>query len=268
MIDSLFDQRDKVVLVSGGSRGIGEAIARGFAERNAHVVITSRDAASLVEAVTRVDVGAGAVKGVVCDVADRAAIADGVAQAMDTHGRIDTLVNCAGINIRKPAIDYTPDEFDAILGTNLRGAFHMSQAVGKLMIDAGKGSQINIDSLSTHVPLYRVVPYSMGKTAMSAMTKGLALEWGQFGVRVNALAPGFILTELTEKLWAKPKMQSWNNVVAPLRRLGTPEDMIGTALFLASEASAFMTGQVLRVDGGVSAGMRWPIDDDFDTVEN
>jgi NAD(P)-dependent dehydrogenase (short-subunit alcohol dehydrogenase family) len=94
------------------------------------------------------------------------------------------------------------------------------------------------------------------------------LEWGQFGVRVNALAPGFILTELTEKLWAKPKMQSWNNVVAPLRRLGTPEDMIGTALFLASEASAFMTGQVLRVDGGVSAGMRWPIDDDFDTVEN
>lgn len=94
------------------------------------------------------------------------------------------------------------------------------------------------------------------------------MEWGRFGVRVNALAPGFILTDLTEGLWSKPKMKNWNQVVAPLGRLGKPEDMIGTALFLASEASAFMTGQVLRVDGGVSAGLRWPIEDDFDTVED
>ena len=268
MSGSLFDLKGQVVLVSGASRGIGAAIAQGFAECDARVIITGRDQGTLDETVVRLGENGRKVSGVVCDVASADAISACVDEVIGQHGRIDTLVNCAGINIRKPAIDYTAEEFNRIFDTNLRGAFQMSQTVGRHMIDAGAGSQINIDSLSTHVPLYRVVPYSMGKSAMSAMTRGLAMEWGRFGVRVNALAPGFILTDLTEGLWSKPKMKNWNQVVAPLGRLGKPEDMIGTALFLASEASAFMTGQVLRVDGGVSAGMRWPIEDDFDTVEN
>lgn len=268
MADDIFDIGGTVTLVSGASRGIGEAIARGFAERDAKVVITGRDPATLDETAARIDVGRGGVEGVVCDVADPGAIEACVERVMDMHGRIDTLVNCAGVNVRHPAADYTPDEFDFIFDINLKGAFFLSQRVGKHMIEAGGGSQINIDSLSTNAPLYNVVPYSMSKTAMSAMTRGLAMEWGPLDVRVNALAPGFILTDLTEKLWSSEHMRNWNNVVVPQRRLGTPEDMVGTAVFLASPASAFMTGQVLRVDGGASAGLRWPIADDFQTTES
>lgn len=263
MAKDIFDVSGSVVLVSGGSRGIGEGIALGFAERDANVVVTGRDAATISETAKRLSVGKGEVTGVVCDVADEAAIDACVAEAMAKHGRIDTLVNCAGLNIRKPAEDYTAEEFDFILGANLRGAFLMSQCVGRHMIARKSGSQINIDSLTTYSPMYSVTPYSMSKMGMSAMTRGLALEWGPHGVRVNGLAPGFIVTDLTQKMWSDPNMQNWSNVVTPLRRLGIPADMAGTALFLASEASSFLTGQILRVDGGVSAGGKWPLNGEF-----
>ncbi len=268
MVENIFDVSGSVVLVSGASRGIGEAIALAFSERDANVIITGREQATLDETVSRINVGSGTVQGVVCDIADEQSIAAGIDQVIDSHGRIDTLVNCAGVNIRQPAEDYTAEDFDFIFNINLRGTFLISQRVGKQMIAQGGGSQINIDSLSTHAPLHQVVPYSMSKSGMSAMTRGLAGEWGPHGVRVNALAPGFILTDLTEKLWSSPKMQAWGNIVTPLRRLGRPVDMAGTAIFLASPASAFMTGQVLRVDGGASAAMRWPIADDFMVTED
>jgi len=127
------------------------------------------------------------------------------------------------------------------------------------MIERKAGIQINIESLNTHMPLKGVLPYAMSKFGMYGMTRGLALEWGQHGIRVNSLAPGFILTDLTEKLWSDPTMLDWNSKNAPLGRLGVPEDMVGTAVFLASKASAFMTGQTLYVDGGFSSGWSWPI---------
>lgn len=260
MADDLFSVAGQVVLVSGGSRGIGRAIAEGFAERGAQVVITGRDASTLTETAAAITHGKLPVKTVVCDVAKVEDIQKLVETVSKDLGRIDTLVNVAGVNRRKKVETVTPDDYDFILDINLRGMFFLSQGVGKQMIQQKHGAIINIDSLNTYAPLKGVLPYAMSKAGVSMMTRGMAMEWGDHGIRVNALAPGFVLTDLTRKLWSEPKMQAWGKANTPLRRLGEVEDMIGTAIFLASKASAYMTGQVLYVDGGITAGQQWPID--------
>jgi NAD(P)-dependent dehydrogenase (short-subunit alcohol dehydrogenase family) len=256
MSDPLFSVADQVVLVSGGSRGIGHALARGFAERGALVAITGREPTALQEAAAAIG---PSVLPVPCDVSDPAQIEPAVQQVLAKHGRIDVLLNVAGVNKRKQVETFTVEEFDFILDINLRGAFLMAQAVGRHMLERGRGAQIHIDSLNTYAPLRGVLPYAMSKAGISMMTRGLALEWGPRGVRVNALAPGFILTDLTRRLWSDPVMQEWGRRNTPLIRLGEVEDLIGAAVFLASPASAFMTGQVVYVDGGISAGQNWPI---------
>lgn len=266
MTGNLFDVSNTVVVVSGGSRGIGLAIAEAFAAQGAKVVITGRDQTTLQAACSATRPTPHAMSCQPCDVADVGAVAACVDAITADHGRIDTLINCAGVNIRKPALDYTADEYDRIMDVNLRGAFFMAQAVGKQMQRQGSGNQINIDSLSSNAPLAQIAPYAMSKSGMSSMTRALALEWGKHGVRVNAVAPGFILTELTKKLWSDPNLQAWNRTVTPLGRMGAVEDLIGTAIFLASPAAAFLTGQVIRVDGGASAGINWPIDGDYEVT--
>ena len=260
MTDPLFDVKDQVVLVSGGSRGIGLAIAAGFAQRGAQVVITGREASTLEQAVATMTEAPLTPQGVVCDVARAEQIQQVVDQLQQQHGRIDTLINVAGVNRRKPSLEVTEEDYDFIVDINLKGAFLLSQAVGRFMIDQGAGSQINIASLNTDRPLKNVLPYAVSKAGMGHMTRALASEWGPHGVRVNALAPGFILTDLTRKLWSDEKIQAWGLANTPQRRLGQPEDMVGTAIFLASAAAAFMTGQILYVDGGFTAGFDWPID--------
>jgi len=258
MSDPLFSVADQIVIVSGGSRGIGRAIAEGFAQRQAHVIVTGRDEATLKTACDEME-SQHQVTPMVCDVAQRSHIDDCVAQVIERFGRIDTLINVAGVNRRKPALDVSEDDYDFIVDINMKGAFLFSQAVGRQMLQQESGSQINIASLNTDRPLRNVLPYATSKAAMAQMTKALALEWGDRGVRVNALAPGFILTDLTQKLWSDETMQAWGRANTPQRRLGVPEDMVGTALFLAAPASAFMTGQILYVDGGFTAGWAWPI---------
>ncbi len=259
MSEELFSVAGQNVIVTGGSRGIGRAIAEGFAARGAHVLICSRTQESVETALKEMQDAGLKADGVACDVSDEQQILTTVQTAISRLGHIDTLVNVAGVNRRKRAETVTADDYDFILDTNLRGAFLMSREVGKHMIDRKSGAQINIESLNTWMPLKGVLPYAMSKFGMQGMTRGLALEWGRHGVRVNSLAPGFILTDLTRKLWSDPEMQAWNQANAPLGRLGEPEDMVGTAIFLASKASAFMTGQTLYVDGGFSAGWSWPI---------
>jgi NAD(P)-dependent dehydrogenase (short-subunit alcohol dehydrogenase family) len=259
MSEELFSVAGQNVVVTGGSRGIGRAIAEGFAARGANVLICSRTQESVETALKEMNDAGLKADGVACDVSDEQQILTAVQTAMSRLGHIDTLVNVAGVNRRKRAETVTADDYDFILDTNLRGAFLMSREVGKHMIERKAGAQINIESLNTWMPLKGVLPYAMSKFGMQGMTRGLALEWGRHGVRVNSLAPGFILTDLTRKLWSDPEMQAWNQANAPLGRLGQPEDMVGTAIFLASKASAFMTGQTLYVDGGFSAGWSWPI---------
>lgn len=259
MIQDLFSVKDQVTLVSGGSRGIGQAIAQGFVERGARVIITGREKDTLEAATMAMSSAENAVEFEVCDVADGNAIREVVANVNERHGRIDTLINVAGVNRRKRVEQVTEEDYDFILDINLKGAFLMAQEVGRLMIQQENGNQINIGSLNNYAPLTGVTPYAMSKGGLLSMTRGLALEWGRHGIRVNGLAPGFILTDLTRKLWSDETMQTWAETNTPLERLGEVEDLVGTALFLASQASAFMTGQTLFVDGGMSAGFNWPI---------
>ncbi len=260
MHDELFSVRDQVVLVSGGTRGIGRAIAAGFARRGASVFVTGREQDPTLRAAEelREETG-GSVTGVACDVSKANRIRPLVEEIVQAAGRIDTLVNVAGVNRRKPTEQVTEEDYDFVVDTNLKGAFLLSQAVGRHMLERRAGSQIQIASLNSDRPLKNVAPYAMSKAGLATLTRALALEWSDRGVRVNALAPGFILTDLTRKLWSDPQMLEWGKANTPMRRLGVPEDMVGTAIFLASAASQFMTGQVLYVDGGFTAGWAWPI---------
>ncbi len=254
MTDDLFSVAGQVALVSGASRGIGRALAQGFAKRGATVVITGRERETLEK--TAKEIGARAV---VCDVSDPKAIDRLVDAVLKDHGRVDTLLNVAGVNRRMRAEKLTEADYDYIVDINLKGPLLLSLAVGRTMLERGKGSQINITSLNNDRPLRGVMAYAVSKSGLQQMTRALAMEWGPRGVRVNALAPGFILTDLTQKLWAQPPMKAWADENTPLKRLGVPEDLVGAAIFLASPASAFMTGQMLTVDGGCSAGSNWPI---------
>ena len=257
--DALFSVADKVTLVSGGSRGIGKALAKAFAARGAKVVITGRDAETLSQTAGELSTPAFTVLPIVCDVTMPGDIERCMDEITRKLGRLDVLLNVAGVNKRKPAETFTIEEFDFIIDVNLRGAFWMAVAAGKVMLQQGCGSQIHIDSLNTYAPLKNVVPYALTKFGISGMSRGLAVEWGPRGVRVNALAPGFILTDMTQKLWSDPTMHDWGKTNTPLQRIGEVDDLVGAAIFLASDASAFMTGQVVRVDGGFSAGVAWPI---------
>jgi NAD(P)-dependent dehydrogenase (short-subunit alcohol dehydrogenase family) len=259
MAKDLFSVKDQVVLVSGASRGIGRAIAEGFVQRDATVVLTGRELETLQKTAAEICPAGGAVRAKVCDVADAKAAQALVDDLIGEFGRIDTLVNCAGVNRRMKVEQYTEEVYDFITDINIRGAFFLAQAVGRHMIRAGRGSQINIDSLNSHRPLKRVAVYAMAKAAMSQMTRCLAMEWGPHGVRVNAIAPGFTLTDLARPLWNDAKLDQWRQDNTPLGRMGQPEDMVGAAVFLASEAASFITGQVLYVDGGTSCGLFWPI---------
>ena len=249
------------MLVSGASRGIGRAIADGFAKRGARVAITGRDSRTLAAAARELSPPGATVLPVPCDVAEVDQIQACVERVVAELGRVDTLVNAAGVNRRQPAETYTPEQYDFILDVNLRGAFLLSQEAGRHMIERGAGCQVNVLSLNTHAPLKHVLPYAISKAGLGTMTRGLASEWGRHGVRVNGIAPGFILTDLTRKLWSQPRMQAWSRVNTPLGRLGGVDDLVGAAIFLASPAAAFVTGQVLYIDGGVSAGISWPIEE-------
>jgi len=260
MKDDLFSVAGTVTLVSGGSRGIGLALAKGFVERGSEVVITGRNEQTLTQAAADISSDTRSVRPLVCDVSLPEQITQLVETVVADYGRIDTLLNVAGVNKRQRVETYSVEDFDFILDINLKGAFLLAQQVGRQMIEQESGSQINIDSLNTYAPLKGVLPYAMSKGGLSIMTRGMAAEWGQHGVRVNGLAPGFILTDLTRKLWSDPTIHEWGMRNTPLGRLGEVEDLVGTAIFLASPASAFLTGQIIYVDGGMTAGINWPID--------
>ncbi len=264
MSDPLFAVSGQTVLVSGASRGIGRALAEGFATRGARVVIASRDREQLDATARELRAAAGSatppeVIPIAADVAQADDIARLVDETLRVCGSIDTLINVAGVNRRKPALELSEADYDFILDINLKGAFLLSQAVGRHMVERQSGCQINVASLNSDRPLKNVLPYAVSKAGLVHLTRALALEWGPSGVRVNGIAPGFILTDLTRKLWSLPVMQEWGRANTPLQRLGQPHDLVGAALFLASPAASYMTGQTLYVDGGFTAGWNWPI---------
>jgi len=258
--DQIFNVKDTVVLVSGGSRGIGEALARGFADREATVIISGREKNSLQAIASKLSECSKHIEPIVCDVSSEEQVINLVQNVVKKYGKIDTLLNVAGVSKRKKIENFTSEEYNFIFDINLRGAFLLSQAVGRQMIKAKHGSIINIDSLNTYAPLRGVGVYAMSKAGVLMMTKAQALEWGRHKIRVNSIAPGFFPTKMTGETWKKNHMIEWAKTNTPLGKLGDVEELIGTAIFLASPASNFITGQTIRVDGGITAGFNWPLE--------
>jgi len=249
-MQDLFSVKDKVVHVSGGSRGIGRAIALAFAQAGARVVVSARNAETL--AATGLDYE-------VCDIADSAQIRRAVENIVKRHGRLDVLFNVAGINYRHAAETYPEERLDEILAVNLRGNYLMAQACGRVMINQRRGKIINVASVHTGFSLAGMAPYGASKGAIGAMTRALAVEWAPYNIQVNAIAPGFIRTDLNRVLWENEKIRAWALERAPAGRIGEPTDLVGAAIFLASAASDYVNGQVLYVDGGLTAGQSWPL---------
>ena len=191
MEDQIFNVKDTVVLVSGGSRGIGEALARGFADREATVIISGREKNSLQAVASKLSECSKHIEPIVCDVSSEEQVINLVQNVVKKYGKIDTLLNVAGVSKRKKIENFTSEEYNFIFDINLRGAFLLSQAVGKQMIKAKHGSIINIDSLNTYAPLRGVGVYAMSKAGVLMMTKAQALEWGRHKIRVNSIAPVF-----------------------------------------------------------------------------
>ncbi len=249
----------KVAVVTGGSRGIGLAIADGLARAGAHVVLVARGEDQLADAVNSIVTAGGSAESIVLDVLDIAAGQQMIADVIARRGRLDILVNNAGMNIRTPSTDVPPEDFDRILAVNLRAPFFLCQAAGRHMVSVQRGKIINIASLSSFIGLRKIVSYASSKGALVQMTRTLSAEWARDNVQVNAIAPGFIRTDLNRKLWDDEAVLSWVIGNTPAGRLGTPEDLVGAALFLASPASDFVTGHVLAVDGGFLSGGTWPL---------
>lgn len=251
-----FDLTGKVALVTGGSRGIGRGIALGLANAGADVAICSRVEETVKNTATEIENLGRKSLPIKADVAKVADINAMVAKVMDEFGHIDILVNVAGLNIRMPAVQYTEEQWDVILDANLKGTFFCCQAVGKVMIEQNKGKIINIGSLTSSIGLPAIAPYSASKGGVLQLTKSLAIEWAAHNINVNCIGPGFYRTDLTQNLFNRPEWSEKLLTMIPMNKPGMPEDLIGTAVFLASDASDYMTGQIIYVDGGFLAGWK------------
>jgi len=255
-----FSLEDRIALVVGSSRGIGLAIAEALADAGARVVLAARSRDKLEAAATDIRSRGGQADALVLDVADPASIRTAIPEVLAANGRLDILVNVAGTNIRKRAEDYTSEEFDHLLNTNLKGIFQVTQLVGKAMQERRRGKIINIGSLTTSFAFPYLSVYAITKGGLAQLSKVLAAEWAPYNIQVNVISPGFIVTDLNREMWQRQDMRAWLAATQPNPRLGVPADVAGAAIFLASPASDYITGQVLFVDGGKTAASPWPFE--------
>jgi NAD(P)-dependent dehydrogenase (short-subunit alcohol dehydrogenase family) len=252
MAHELFDITGRVVVVTGGGRGLGAALARGFAEAGARVVIGDQDAQTAQASAALIVERGGQALATGCDITDPPAVQALIDLAQQHFGALDVLVNNAGINIPKPAEQLSLDQWHRIVGVNLTGTFICCQAAGAIMLAQGGGSIINICSAHGHVGSYvhKAAAYNASKAGVINLTRSLALEWGDRGVRVNGISPGALATKLMATRLADPEYVRKTLERLAIKRVGTPDDIVGAALFLASPAAAWITGHMLGVDGG------------------
>jgi NAD(P)-dependent dehydrogenase (short-subunit alcohol dehydrogenase family) len=253
MTYSKLELNGKVAVVVGGTSGIGRAIALGLAQAGADVVPTSRREEQ-VETVAREieELGQRSLR-VPSDVADRASLERVLSEVLGAFGKVDILVNSAGTTKRAPTIAFSEEDWNRIIDTNLTGTLRACQVFGRHMLERGQGSIINIASLSTFVALNEVAAYSASKAAVGSLTKSLAVEWSSRGVRVNAIAPGVFRTALNEKLLDETERGREFLMRTPMKRFGDVDELAGVAIFLASDAASFVSGEIIAVDGGFLA---------------
>ncbi len=251
---SNFDLAGKVALVTGASRGLGKGFARALAEAGADVVVTSRDRDALQETVAEVEALGRRAWPVSLDVRDQESIERCVEQAWELAGAIDILINNAGCNVRKPALEVTWEDWNLILETNLRGVFFVAQACARRMIARKYGRIVNIGSVTSVNGYAGLAPYGASRGGTKQMTMSLADDWGPHGITVNCLAPGWFKTAQNVVMYEDEEWVDYLTDRIPLKRPGAPGDLDGALVFLSSDASAYLTGQTLLVDGGISVG--------------
>lgn len=250
---NLFDLTGRVALVTGSSRGIGLGLARALGEAGAHVVLNARTADDLDNAATALRDDGLTVDVRACDVTDAEAVAAMIDSIEADVGPLEILVNNAGMQDRAPVLDFPVDRFRSLLELNLVAPFVVAQAAARPMVERGRGKIINIGSVQSELGRPTIVPYTVSKGGLNLMTRGLCADLGPHGIQVNTLAPGYFATELTEALVDDEEFSAWVAARTPAGRWGRVEELGGAVVFLASDASSFVNGQTLFVDGGMTA---------------
>jgi gluconate 5-dehydrogenase len=251
MSTELFDLTGRRALVTGSSQGIGLALAEGLAKAGAEVVLNGRDPEKLAAAAERVP-GARTLP---LDVTDHDAVRAAIDDLESSVGAIDILVNNAGVQHRSPLEDFPAEDFERLFRANVSSVFNVAQACARHMIGRGRGKIVNISSVNALLARYSIAPYTATKGAVVNLTKGMATDWARHGLNCNAIAPGYMRTPLNEALSSDPAFNEWLEKRTPAQRWGRPEELVGAAVFLASDASSFVNGLVLYVDGGLTASL-------------
>ena len=254
MSENFFDLTGQVALITGASRGLGQHFGRALARAGADLVITSRTLESLRPFEAEIKALGRKVACVELDVRTHESIQKAVSEAVGAFGKLDILVNNAGCNVRKPALEITWDDWNLVLDTNLRGLFFVAQAAARHMTERGYGRIINIGSVTSVFGYAGLAPYGASRGGVRQLTMSLADDWGKHGVTVNCLAPGWFQTEQNKVLYEDKEWVDYLVDRIPVKRPGAPHDLDGAVVFLASEASRYVTGQTLLVDGGISTG--------------
>jgi gluconate 5-dehydrogenase len=254
MTPSLFDLSGQVALVTGASRGLGQYFGRALAEAGADLVLTSRRKEDLLPFVAEIEALGRRAVPLALDVRDLSSIEAMAATAYEAVGQVHILVNNAGCNVRKPALEVTWEDWNLVLDTNLRGSFFVAQQIAKRMVKHGYGRIVNIGSVTSVFGYAGLAPYGASRGGIRQLTMSLADDWGRHGITVNCLAPGWFKTAQNKVLYENEEWVDYLVDRIPLKRPGEPHDLDGAMVFLASEASRYITGQTLLIDGGISTG--------------
>jgi NAD(P)-dependent dehydrogenase (short-subunit alcohol dehydrogenase family) len=253
MTTNLLSLEGKTAVVTGGTSGIGRALSLGFADAGADVIATARRQQNVDETANEIEARGHRTLRMASDVCDRASLEALLEAALDRFGKVDILINCAGRIKRAPTLTFPEEEWTSILDTNLTGTLRACQVFGKHMLERGYGRIVNIGSLTSFVAFHEVAAYAASKAGVASLTRSLAVEWSKQGVMVNAIAPGVFRTDLNANLLDGTPRGRELLMRTPMGRFGKTEELIGTAMYLASDAASFVTGQVLAVDGGFLA---------------
>ena len=251
----LFNIESKRVLVTGSTSGLGYVLAEGLAKAGACVIINGRNPEKVTDSVNALKNKGYQAFGVIFDITNEADVNNGIAEFEKNHGHIEILVNNAGIQHRAPLEDFRLEDWNKVINTNLTGAFIVSKAVVKGMIERQNGKIINICSLQSELGRASITPYASAKGGLKMLTRSMAAEWAKHNIQVNGIGPGYFKTDMTKALYENPEFDTWLCNRTPAHRWGNPEELIGTLIFLSAPSSSFLNGQLIFVDGGITASI-------------